>query len=432
MLDRLRRHQVALDLPALEQRQWAILGLVALASIFGAYDLALLQLALPQIASGLAIQPEQLSNVGAVIKLGSLPAFGFALAADRWGRQRLFILAVIGFTLFTGVTALATTVTIFVISQFLARLFVTVVAILAGVFIVEEFPAHARGWGMGAYTALSTVGGGLAALSFALVTVLPFGWRGLYFGGLVAFVCLPLWLKRLPETKRFQQQENMGFNDSEGQKRGTIDLHLSPLLQLLQRYPGRLLTVGGIILLFNLGGDAALFYDPAYLQQQHGWEPWHISLLNLGAGFMAVLGSMTAGRMSDQIGRKRTLLLFLVAMPFFIIAYYNGSGWWLPLFWAGLLFSGVGATVVLSATSGELFPTAYRATATGTTAILATVSGSLSLATHGQLVGVGISPWLAIPLLALLLWLAPLFIVLMPETSGRSLEEIAPEDKEQK
>ncbi|MEZ4861549.1 MAG: MFS transporter [Caldilineaceae bacterium] len=414
-------------LPALTQRQWRTLGLVALAALVGSYDLALLQLALPQIEQSLAIPATQLSDLGAIIKLGSLPAFGFALAADGWGRRRLLIGAVLCFTLLTGATALAPNAALFVTLQFLVRMFVTVVAILAGVFIVEEFPAQVRGWGMGAYSAIASVGGGMAALLFALVEVLPFGWRALYLLGLGALGLLPLWRAALPETTRFLAQQATQATTQPTTATGPLLLRLQPLRQLIHTYPRRLLALGSIILFFNLGGDAALFYDPTYLQQAHGWQPWQISLLNLSAGFMAVLGSVTAGRMSDGVGRKRATALFLVAMPLFIIGYYNGVGWLLPLLWAGLLFSSIGATVVLGAMNGELFPTSYRATAAGATALWATLSGALSLLIHGRLVSLGYSPWFAISLLALLLLVTPLFILLLPETSGRTLEEIAPE-----
>lgn len=430
MFNLLRRIPRQLSLPPLTAQQWTVLLLVTLAALWGSYDLAVLQLALPQIAESLRIPLAQLSDVGALIKLGSLPAFGFAVAADRWGRRRLLISSVVCFTLATGATAFAPNVTTFVVCQFLARLFVTVVITLAGVFIIEEFPAHARGWGMGAFTGLATLGGGLAALLFAGIEQLPFGWRGLYVIGLVAFAFLPLWIMRLPETARFQAQQNENKATESGAFARRVQLQVprwQPLRQLLRAYPLRLRILVVVILLFNLGGDAALFYDPTYLQQAHGWQPWQVSLLNLSAGFMALVGSMVAGRLSDRMGRRRTGGMLLVAMSLCIIAYYNVQGWLLPLFWAGLLFSSIGATVVLSAINNELFPTAYRATASGAIAILATLSGAASLTVHGQLVRWQLSPWTAISLLALGLLVIPVSLMRLPETSGRALEEIAPE-----
>jgi len=49
------------------------------------------------------------------------------------------------------------------------------------------------------------------------------------------------------------------------------------------------------------------------------------------------------------------------------------------------------------------------------------------LALHGQIVAYTGSPWSAINWLALFVFLAPLLVFSLPETSGRTLEEIAPE-----
>lgn len=407
--------------PPLSPQQWRLLGVLSLAAIFGSYSQALLPLALPQIQATLAVPTAHLGVMGAVIRLGALPAFGFALGADYFGRRRLLLVAIVAYALLTGVTALAPTLTVFVAAQFGMRLFVTVTAVLANVMIIEEFPAGARGWGIGVYTALASVGGGTAAVCFAAVELLPGGWRALYLVGLLPLGVIGMWRTYLPETARFQTQR--AKLPTPPWRSGLV----APLTQLGTSYPRRLLVIGAVVLLVNLGGDAALFYDPTYLQQQHGWQPWQIALLNLGAGFMALLGSAVAGRVSDRTGRKRAASGFLLAMPLFIIAYYQADGWRLPLFWAGLLFTSIGATVTLSALSSELFPTAYRSTAAGAMAVIATISGALSLLVHGFLRQVVGSPWSAVSLLALLLLFTPLLIAYLPETSGRPLEEIAPE-----
>jgi hypothetical protein len=60
-------------------------------------------------------------------------------------------------------------------------------------------------------------------------------------------------------------------------------------------------------------------------------------------------------------------------------------------------------------------------------AMVATVTGSLSLVLHGILFQALGSSWTAVSLLAALVLLAPALVTLLPETSGRTLEEIAPE-----
>lgn len=405
--------------PSLSPHQWRLLGALSLAAVFGSYSQALLPLALPQIQATLAIPTAQLGILGAIIRLGALPAFGFAVGADSFGRRRLLLVAILVYALLTGATAFAPTVIVFMAAQFGMRLFVTVTAIMANVMIVEEFPANARGWGIGVYTALASVGGGTAAVCFAAVDLLPGGWRALYLVGLLALVGIGVWRTHLPETSRFQAQR--AKQPMLSWRAGLA----APLTQLVTAYPRRFVVMGAVVLLVNLGGDAALFYDPTYLQQQHGWHPWQIALLNLGAGFMALLGSAVAGQVGDRAGRKPAATLFLSAMPLLIVAYYHADGWRLPLCWAGLLFTSIGAMVTLSALSSELFPTAYRSTAAGAMTALATISGALSLLAHGLLRQVVVSPWSAVSLLALLLLFAPFLIAYLPETSGRTLEEIA-------
>lgn len=56
--------------------------------------------------------------------------------------------------------------------------------------------------------ALGSLGHGLAAIGFGFVAVVPFGWRGLYAAGAVPLLVLA-WLRReLPETQRFEAQQN--------------------------------------------------------------------------------------------------------------------------------------------------------------------------------------------------------------------------------
>jgi len=407
--------------PTLTQQQWQLLGLVAFVALFGNYGAALLSLALPQIQAELSIPAAQMSNLGALIRMGALPAFLLTLAADRLGRRQLLIFSTVAFSLLTGATAFVPDAAGLVALQFLVRTFVTAASLLAGVMIVEEFPESGRGWGIGTLTALGSVGGGLAALLFALVNLVPFGWRALYVLGLLGLVFSFYLRRHLRETVRFQTQTLQPVATAPARSPSR------PLVSLIRAYPGRFLVIGAIIFLVNLGEGAALFYDAAYLQQAHGWQPWQIALLNLSAGFMAVLGSAMAGQLSDRFGRKRATVLFLITAPLGIIGYFNGAGWWLPLGWAAFLFTNIGASVALSTMRAELFPTSYRSTAAGAAAVLATLGGALSLALHGQIVAYTGSPWSAINWLALFVFLAPLLVIPLPETSGRTLEEIAPE-----
>lgn len=415
----------ALKLPKLNQHQWRVLGLIGFASLFDRYDGAVLQLALPQIQTNLGITDATLSSTVAIIKLGSIPAFLLMLAADRLGRRQLLLITIVGYTITTGATAFATSINIFIALQFLSRIFLTAELLLSSVVIAEEFPPDARGRGVGALAAIAANGFGLAALLFAFIEVLPFGWRSLYFVGFIPLLILTSLRRGLPETTHFQKQQ-AARTQQESEDEPFI-ANLQPVIDLVRAYPSRFFAISTIIFLYALATDAAFFYDPTYLQQEHGWQPWHITMLTIGGGFGALFGNTIAGNIGDLVGRKRATMFFLTAMPIIIAIFYNVSGWILPVIWAIMLFGMMGVGVSIETLGAELFPTSYRSTAAGARALVASSGAALSLAIHGILFNLVGSQWFAVTLLAFLVLLTPFLVAWLPETSGRALDEIAPE-----
>lgn len=407
--------------PALTRHQWQVLGLLGLASLFDQYDLQLFSLALKQIQADLAIPEAQLGELGAIVRLGAVPAFLFAVVADRLGRRRVLLFTIVAYTLLTGATAFAQDAVTFVVLQFLARTFAVAELLLAFVVIVEELDPDARGWGVGALTALAACGNGLAISLFSLVDVLPGGWRSLYLVGLIPLAWVAWMRRKLPETRRFVVQQE------EQESQGAVEW-LRPVVDLVRMYPGRMLAVGSVIFLLNFAENAAGFFGPKYLQEAHGWAPWHYSLMGIAGGFIGIMGGPLAGRLSDRYGRKVVVSTFLFAAPVAIVGFYQAFGWALVPLWIVMVFSMMAGGVVLSAYGNELFPTSYRSTAAGARVLIGTVGGALGLLTESALFGVLGSHWNAISWMVLLALLAP-FIVLrfFPETRGRELEETAPE-----
>ncbi len=407
--------------PPLTRHQWQVIGLLGLASLFDQYDLQLFSLALKQIQADLAIPEAQLGELGAIVRLGALPAFLFAVVADRLGRRRVLLVTIVAYTILTGATAFAQDAATFVALQFFARTFAVAELLLAYVVIVEELDPSARGWGVGALTALAACGNGLAIALFSLVDVLPGGWRSLYLVGLAPLVWVAWMRRRLPETRRFVAQSD------ESQPPGLAGW-LRPVIDLVRMYPGRILAIGAVIFLLNLAENSAGFFGPKYLQEVHGWKPWHYSLLGIAGGFVGIMGGPLAGRLSDRYGRKRIVAVFLFAHPLFVIAFYQIFGWSLAPIWVLMVFTGMAGGVVLAAFANELFPTSYRSTAAGARVIIATVGGALGLSIESALYVVLGSHWEAISWMVLVALVAPVIVLLFfPETSGRELEETAPE-----
>jgi len=410
--------------PKLSQRQWTVLGLVSVASFFDQYDTGLFSLALKQIQAEFRIAEQSLGLLSSIVTLGALPALLLAAAADRWGRRRLLVVTIVAYTILTGASAFAPSAAAFVVLQFLARIFITAEYALAVVVLGEELDDDARGWGIGALGALAACGHGLAYALFSLVDVLPLGWRTLYLVGLAPLL-LVAWLRRdMAETPHFERlgaRPRESRADRRARPRAPVARQASP-------YRRRFVAMGALYLLLGLTQHAGFFFAPKFLQEAHGFSPAQVSLLGFTGGAVAVFANSLTGRWSDRFGRRPTAIAFLAALPLTIVSFYNAPAMVLPVLWVAMLFFGLGSGVLLSLFSIELFPTAYRSTAAGMRAALGTVGAVIGLSVESALYVLLGSHWAAISALAMLALGAPFVVLCMfPETSGRALDEISPD-----
>ena len=409
--------------PALTDRQWRVMGLVSVAVLFDQYDLSLLSLALKQIQAELHISEGDLGSVGAFVRLGALPSFLIVMLADLIGRRRVMIGTIVVYTLLTGASAFAPDAQAFMWLQFFARTFAVAETILAYVVVTEEFDAAHRGWGIGALAALAAGGNGLALVLFSSVNVIPFGWRALYLVGLVPLT-LVAWLRRgLPETARFEGLHLAPTRES-------VARHaFKPVVALLTRYPARFFATCAVVFLLAFAGAAGGFFEAKYVQDAHGWSPGRYALLGVFGGFIGLFGSAWAGRFSDQRGRRMTAIAFVTLDALLSIAFYQSPGWLLAPIWIANVFTSLATGVALSTFGNELFPTSHRSTAAGARMVASTLGAALGLHAESLLYGAYGSHWTAICLLEVCTLAAPFIIYFVyPETSGKRLEEISPDD----
>jgi putative MFS transporter len=395
-----------------------MLLVLGVANLIDNYDGALLGLALPQIQEGLHVSDAEVGSMLATVRLGVIPAVALAILADQIGRRRLLLATIIGFTLATFATALAPTAQIFVLVQFIARACIAAETMLAIVVIAEEFDARNRGWGIGMLGALGAFGYGVASLIFSVVELLPFGWRALYGLGAVPLL-LVAWLRRtLDETQRFT-----AHRAAHGSAHP-----LQPLRNLIRMYPGRMLALCAALLPFAFVTETAMFFPSKFLQSVHGYAPRDIATMYLTIGVLGLLGNIFAGALGDRLGRKRVLIAGLLANASAAAAFYNASGWVVPLLWGLMVMTVTMITVLFAALGSELFPTSYRSTASGVRAIVGTIGAATGLWLEGVLFGHYGSHAAAITAMLMVAPLAPLIIgFAVPETANRELEEISPE-----
>jgi putative MFS transporter len=404
--------------PPFTKRQRRVFWIASTAGFFDQYDRALLSLALKQIQTGLKIAESHLGAMLSVIRLGYLLSLLMTPFADVFGRRRLLLYTVVGYTIFTGLIAIAPNERTFVVFEIVARAFAGAEAAIAMVIVAEEVDAAYRGWAIGLLASVSSIGYGLAAIVFAFINMIPYGWRGMYAIALIPLaVVIPL-RRVLPESARFEKEK------LEGLKPVKI---WEPIVRLYTAYPKRLAMMLSISFLSNMGGNASGFLFPKFLQDAHHWSPANVSSLFFLGGALGIVGSIVAGRMSDRFGRRVMGAAFLFLSPLLTIWMYTASGWSIVAAWILGTFFDFASNMILSAYSAELFPTSYRSTAGSALAIAGTTGGALGLFFEGVLYNFTGSLSRSVCYLTVFWMIAPAILWFFPETSGRELEEISPE-----
>jgi len=131
--------------PPFTKRQRRVFWIASTAGFFDQYDRALLSLALKQIQTGLKIAESHLGAMLSIVRLGYLLSMLMTPFADVFGRRRLLLYTIIGYTIFTGLIAIAPGERTFVAFEIIARAFAGAEAAIAMVIVAEEVNAAHRG-----------------------------------------------------------------------------------------------------------------------------------------------------------------------------------------------------------------------------------------------------------------------------------------------
>jgi putative MFS transporter len=399
-------------LPSLTPYQRRLFAFLGVASFFEGYDFFALTQVLPGIRTSFALDRAAAGNLVSVINLGTLLAYLLVSRADRWGRRRVLSVTILGYALFTFLSGFSPNVWVFAGLQLLARVFLIGEWATSMVIAAEEYPAERRGMVLGVISAASSLGAVICAGVVPIVVKLA-SWRAVYFVGVVPLL-LMAWARRdLKETQRFEAAAREPAR---------------PLLAIFSTpHRRRVLELAAIWFFTYVCTQNAVTF----------WKDYALNELHLSegtAGLVVTLGAVVsmplvffAGKLFDVVGRKAgAVFVYATVVAGVIGVYFLEST---PLLIVAMILAMFGLSAVLTllnTITTELFPTELRGDAfVWSNNLLGRIGYVVSPLVIGELaVDRGWGPVLrasvVFPVLSLIL-----FLVWLPETRGRELEQTA-------
>jgi MFS family permease len=393
----------------LDARAASVLGVcAALAVIFG-YLNTLFTQTVAFAAEEFGASNSAQGVAGGVVRAGGMVALVVATTADRRGRRVVVLGSAVAGCVLAVTGALAPSLAWLTGSQLLARAFATALLLLVGIVVAEEMPAGARAYAVSLTAMAGGLGAGGAILALNLADLGPRAWRLLYVIPVLALPALASIRRRLPESRRFvTPHAEVGVGG-----------HGARLW---------LLAVSGLLTSLFIAPQSQ--FNGRYLRTEHGFSGGRIALLTLVAGAPGAVGIVVGGRLADVRGRRKVAAVALSVGTVCTVMYFFADGAWLWLWpFVGNMISAA-SIPALGVYGPELFPTSLRGRANGMVAVVGLAGSAGGLLLAGVLSDAfgRIGPAMA------LLGVGPLLVAVLvlaayPETAGRELEELNPEDR---
>jgi MFS transporter, MHS family, proline/betaine transporter len=359
--------------PGLQRSQWRVIILSSLGGALEFYDFVIYSMFAQYIGAAFFPASDPLNSLMysfSVFAVGYLarPLGGvvFSHFGDKYGRRRVFIIAILTMSLATICMGLLPTQAAIGTSAAALMVFLRLLQgfCLGGelpgaiTYVVETAPRTA---GFAAGFIFFCVNSGVAlasALSLVVHELLAepqiaqWGWRiGFLFGGFLGLISF--WLRlSLEETQEFKQL------------RHTAAAHAAklPFVELFRSHPAPVL-IGVSSMIATAGFNGLLFAMPAFLPRVMGYPAVEaIQAQNVCLVVLSV-GLLSAAWLGDRIPRRWILgagavALLALSIPFFTTAANHTMGL-IPLF----ALAGLAASLVngpMSGVAADLFPTRIR------------------------------------------------------------------------
>lgn len=393
-----------------------------------AFDAMLYALVLALLMRDLGMSKTTAGLLGTLTLLASgAGGLLFGFLADRIGRTRALMASILTYSLCSFASGLATSIFMLAAARFVLGLGMGGEWNTGATLVAETWPTEVRAKAISIVQSSWAIGFAAAALVAGPVARY-FGWRAVFFVGILPAL-LTLWIRRdVPESEMWERRELPGNRGSTPGK----DVAGSASTKFSVIFEKRYLKHTAVLLLFN-------FFAMFAWWGLFTWMPPYLSLpVSQGGRGFGVMGTTTLlvvlnlfgmfpgyasfGWVADQLGRKKAFVVYSLAAVLLIPLYAAArSAGVLMILGTLVAFFGTGLFSGSGIVGSEIFPTAVRARALGFT-----YSGARGLSAVAPLVigriaqskGLG---W-AFYLCAAGYLLAAAMATQLPETRGKELD----------
>jgi putative MFS transporter len=332
--------------------------------MFDAMDVGILSFVIAAISVEWHLTTSEMGWIGSMNSIGmAIGAFGFGLLADRIGRKNVFMMTLVLFSLASGLSALTTTLTVFLILRFFVGAGLGGELPVASTLVSESVSAKERGRVVVLLESFWAAGWLIAAL-LAYFIIPEFGWRiALVLTALPAFYAIYL-RRNLPDSPKF-------VND--GKPKQSIGGKLKLIWSKEYARRTTMLWIVWFTVVFSYYG---MFLWLPSVMVMKGFDMIHSFKYVLIMTLAQLPGYFTAAWLIERAGRKFVLATYLIGTAISALLFGNAESLTMLLVSGAFLsFFNLGAWGALYAYSPEQYPTAVRATGSGMAAAVGRIGG---------------------------------------------------------
>jgi MFS transporter, SHS family, lactate transporter len=338
------------ELRNLNRKQWNAILACYLGWTLDAFDYFILIFVFPDIGQTFGVEHTPVTYaVWLTLAMRPVGAFLFGMLADRFGRRPTLMLDIICYSVLGFASGFVTSLGMLYLVRALFGIAMGGEWGVGASLTMETIPPSARGIISGFLQAGYPSGYLLASIVYALLFD-HIGWRGMFMiGALPALLVLfvrsgvdesPAWLERKPNTRQIVL---------------SVTRHL-PLF----------IFVVLLMTAFNFYSHGTQDSYPAFLKVQHKFNSQIVGTVTAIASIGAILGGIVFGQISQQIGRRKAIVIAaLVSLLVIPMWAFSESPMLLAIGAFIMQFMVQGAWGVIPAHLNELSPPEVRGTFPG-------------------------------------------------------------------